>query len=504
MKTTKRLLSCLLVLAMLFALAIPAFAADGSNKITVTEAAIGEEYKLVKLFDATQVEGRDQDGDGIVYTGTIPESLKPYFTENATTKEITAKETTLSNEAIKAITAWAKDYSGTKDVDVWTQTAKSNTVVFNNLPDGYYVVVSEISQAGGVISVTSATPDATVADKNTGDGPEKPDDDKKVKTIVGAAGDKTQASADLGAKVEFSVEFKGGNYFAKEVTDNGVTKTVRTLVDHYMVVDTPIGMTLSETATVVIHTTPKETKLEDVPVTDNEDGTYSIRIDWADVNGVSLYPNKVDVTVTYTGTITGSNASNTAVVNPNGESNGGTAPEDPVKVYTSSIIVDKVLKEGDELVTGTKIPGAKFVLTKTVEEDGEKVTKYYSYDEETKTVSWNATYTEDDVKTTDSKGKVEFVGLADGVYELVEIEAPAGYNKLAAPVEVTVNAVEETTENGEKVHKISYTEQIGNSKGTVLPSTGGIGTTMFYVIGGLMVAAAVVVLVSKKRMGAEQ
>lgn len=497
MKTTKRLLSCLLVLAMLFALAIPAFAADGSNKITVTEAAIGEEYKLVKLFDATQVEGRDQDGDGIVYTGNIPESLKPYFTENATTKEITANEATLSNDAIEAITVWAKDYSGTKDVDVWTQTAKSNTVVFDKLPDGYYVVVSEISLTGGVISVTSATPNATVADKNTGDGPEKPDDGKKVKTIVGAAGDQTQASADLGAKVEFSVEFKGGNYFAKEVTDNGETKTVRTLVTYYTVVDTPVDMTLSEKAHVTIATDP--VKEFDVEINNGE-----IVIPWAE-NGVSLYPNKVDVTVTYTGTITGSNASNTAVVNPNGESNGGTAPEDPVKVYTSSIIVDKVLKEGDNLVPGTKIPGAKFVLTKTVEEDGEKVTKYYSYDG--KTVSWVDSYEATDTKvvyTTDKNGAIKFVGLADGVYELVEIEAPAGYNKLADPVKVTVNAVEETTENGVKVHKISYTEQIGNSKGTVLPSTGGIGTTMFYVIGGLMVAAAVVVLVSKKRMGAEQ
>lgn len=497
MKTTKRLLSCLLVLAMLFALAIPAFAADGSNKITVTDAAIGENYKLVKLFDATQVDGRGQNDNGIVYTGTIPESLKPYFTENATTKEITANKATLSTKAIEDITAWAKNYAGNEGVDVWMQTAESNMVVFDNLPDGYYVVVSEISEAGGVISVTSATPNATVADKNTGDGPEKPDGDKKVKTIVGAAGDQTQASADLGAKVEFSVEFKGGNYYAKEVTENGVTKTERILVTYYTVVDTPVGMTLSEKAHVTIATDP--VKKFDVDIKDGK-----IVIPWAE-NGVSLYPNKVDVTVTYTGTITGSNASNTAVVNPNGENEGGTTPEDPVKVYTSNIIVDKVLKEGNDLVSGTKIPGAKFVLTKTVEENGEDVIKYYSYDG--KTVSWVDSYEATDTKvvyTTDKDGAIKFVGLADGDYELVEIEAPAGYNKLEKSVPVTVNAVEETTVNGEKVHKISYTEQIGNSKGTVLPSTGGIGTTMFYVVGGLLVAAAVVVLVSKKRMGAEQ
>lgn len=484
MKTTKRLLSCLLVLAMLFALAIPAFAADGSNKITVTEAAIGEDYKLVKLFDATQVEGRDQNGDGIVYTGNIPESLKPYFTENATTKEITANEATLSNNAIDAITAWAKGYTGTEGVDVWTQTAESNTVVFDNLPDGYYVVVSEISQTGGVISVTSATPNATVADKNTGDGPEKPDGDKKVKTIVGAAGDQTQASADLGAKVEFSVEFKGGNYYAKEVTDNGETKTERTLVTYYTVVDTPVDMTLSEKAHVTIATDP--VKVFDVDIVDNK-----IQIDWAK-DGVSLYPNKVDVTVTYTGTITGSNASNTAVVTPNGE-NKGTTPEEPVKVYTSSIEVVKVDDEGKALA------GAEFALKnaegkyyKTATVGGvEKVTWVDTVGEAT-------TYTtEVEGEGADAKAVITFEGLADGTYHIEEVKAPNGYNMPTSDWDVEVEAL------GEE-HTISYSKTIENNKGTVLPSTGGIGTTMFYVVGGLLVAAAVVVLVSKKRMGAEQ
>ena len=77
---------------------------------------------------------------------------------------------------------------------------------------------------------------------------------------------------------------------------------------------------------------------------------------------------------------------------------------------------------------------------------------------------------------------------SDSDYTLLETEAPAGYNKLTAEVEVTVSADNATRADVE------------NQTGAELPSTGGIGTTLFYVVGGLMVAGALVVLVSKKRM----
>ena len=84
MKHARKLASLLLALVMVFALAVTAFAqdvpvADGAGSITISNAAKGETYAIYKLFDATV----SADHTSIAYTGTIPESLKPYFTADA-------------------------------------------------------------------------------------------------------------------------------------------------------------------------------------------------------------------------------------------------------------------------------------------------------------------------------------------------------------------------------------------------------------------------------------
>lgn len=96
--------------------------------------------------------------------------------------------------------------------------------------------------------------------------------------------------------------------------------------------------------------------------------------------------------------------------------------------------------------------------------------------------------------TTDNNGTATFGGLADGTYHLIETEAPAGYNPLTAPVPVTVAGSNTDTA------KLSVTAEVENKTGTTLPSTGGMGTTVFYVLGAVLVMGAVVLLVTKKRM----
>ena len=96
--------------------------------------------------------------------------------------------------------------------------------------------------------------------------------------------------------------------------------------------------------------------------------------------------------------------------------------------------------------------------------------------------------------TTDKTGAATFGGLANGTYYLVETKAPAGYNQLTAPVVVKV-------EGGNTEDKLSVTAKVENSAGALLPSTGGMGTTIFYVLGSILVIGAVVLLVTKKRMG---
>ena len=181
--------------------------------------------------------------------------------------------------------------------------------------------------------------------------------------------------------------------------------------------------------------------------------------------------------------------------NPDGSENVNTK-EKEVKVYTFEIEGTKV----DGTNTGKKLSGAVFALKKSN-------TEYYKIDDNG-AVTWVATAAAADKFTSvaDTGLFGPFAGLDAGTYLLEEITPPAGYNK-AADQEVIIaptyeNNVLVTDGSGNDTAatdgKIEVT--VLNNKGATLPETGGIGTTMFYVIGAALVIGAGVVLVSKKRM----
>ena len=116
--------------------------------------------------------------------------------------------------------------------------------------------------------------------------------------------------------------------------------------------------------------------------------------------------------------------------------------------------------------------------------------------------------------TTGADGKISFAGLGAGSYTLTETVTPAGFNTIE-PINFTIKVktpteVKDGTEtcewtidwNGATNNGGIFSADVVNQSGSLLPSTGGIGTTIFYVVGGILVVAAGILLVTKKRMSA--
>ena len=251
-----------------------------------------------------------------------------------------------------------------------------------------------------------------------------------------------------------------------------------------------------------------------------ETADFSLTIDMLtgeEGSKTAKYTYDAPITVTYTATVNDAavtkidenHATLTYNNNPKDDTSKETTPPVIVKTFSAKIVINKV--DGSDKTTPLK--GAKFVLRAktigTTEGDSHETDlaagKYYFYDETAKDVKWVTPASEEaaalaqdttvTVAVTDDQGVADvFKGLENGVYELIEVEAPSGYNLLTTPVEVTVNGsdADPTT--------LTITSKVENNSGTQLPSTGGIGTTIFYVVGAILVIGAGVVLVTRRRM----
>ena len=189
--------------------------------------------------------------------------------------------------------------------------------------------------------------------------------------------------------------------------------------------------------------------------------------------------------------------------------------------------------------TGAVLENAVFNLSKKVTEDVEgtatEVTYYVQVDANNKVTGWTKTKADASDLTTGTDGICKVIGLDDGTYYLTEKTAPTGYNEIAAEMTLAIDA---TTVNGQTwdgaassaltgialtasgdpaisnitseltgaaaANKGTVMAKVKNEKGVNLPSTGGMGTYLFYGIGGAIALGAGVVLVSKKRSKEEQ
>ena len=238
----------------------------------------------------------------------------------------------------------------------------------------------------------------------------------------------------------------------------------------------------------------------------NDDGTTTLTITFADVLALKATA-KSEIVVTYTAVvdsdaIIGTEGNPNEVYleysnNPNGEGTGKT-PKDEVKVYTWEIPVFKYTLNGE---TKNPLSGAGFTLHKGnviinlvaagTNDDGDLIYKVC-----TKTGCSDHDHVTEII--TGQTGKFEIEGLEQGTYMLTETTTPPGYNTCAdITIEIGTDGVLTVDETTVK------TVEVLNQAGSTLPETGGMGTTIFYIVGGLMAVGAVVLLITKKRMSAE-
>ena len=498
MKHLKKLAGVMLALAMVFTLALPAFAAETTYSITINNSAEGHTYEAYQIFTG------DLSGttlSNIVWGSGVSEAGQTALGDAA------AKAEALKTEAdAKAFAKEVASYLTTAASSANT-VSDGNYVIFG-LAAGYYLVKDQDGSLTGdndsyteyivkVVSNTTATPKSDV-----------PTVQKKVKDINDSTDDamtgwQDSADHDIGDSVPFQLKATLADNVSSYTTYKVVFRDTQSK-----------GLTYNNDAKVYIG--GEETDGFTVTATDNADGTTTLTVSCDDVKALGAGNGSV-ITVEYTATLN-ENAVLGSAGNPNevyleysnnpnksekGNNETGNTPKDVVIVFTYKTIISKVTKnpDYDPEVEGSKeyipLTGAEFTLEK--------------YNKETD--KWEAiTVVKNDEGTT-----FTFSGLDDGNYRLTETKTPAGYNSID-PIEFTVTAEHDVLSDNPALTSLSGNATTGeltftpnttegslsadvvNKSGSTLPETGGMGTTLFYVLGGGLVLVAVVLLVTKKRM----
>lgn len=463
-KTFKKLFAALLAAALVLAMAVPAFAVTNATKgsITIDGTVSGETYTIYRMFKLDSYNAESK-----TYSYTVESAWEGFFKTGAGGNYITldgqghptwnAAKSQDSDKAefAKLALKWAADnkITGTEE------TATGNTVTFSGLDLGYYLVDSSL---GALCGLNTTNPDATIKEKN-----EKPEIKKEVQT---SAGDwSSENNAKIGDTVEYKVEIKVADGAQKYTVTDTMSK----------------GLTFNNSSLKV---TANDAVTTDYTLTSTTNGFTLVLPE----TYVSTLTKGTTIIVTYNATL-----NKDAVIDGDGNANevklsyGNHQNTVPSKVTTKSYQFDLVKVDG---TTNKLLDGAEFELA-----DGN--TKL-SFVKDTAGNYRVAAAGEDGAITTITvkNGKVNIYGLAGKTYTLTETKAPDGYNKLATSE--TVNLADGSKTHATIVDSV-YKDGgvvVENHAGTVLPSTGGMGTTLFYVIGGGLMVAAVVLLVTKKRM----
>lgn len=496
MKLFKKLASFILAFAMVMAIAMPSvvMAADTTYKLTLQNTVEGHTYEVYQVFSGTLSTKNNKKVLSDLKWGSGVKA-------DAYTETAKAKAETLTDETTAR--AFAKELVDQKKLSAATKTVQSTTgtTEIAGLAAGYYLVKDTDSSLANKNDSYTAYILQVVGDAKTSVKSDVPSSEKKVKDIndstdTDTTGWQDAADWDIGDEVPFKIEGTLPSNYDKYKTytlkfhdkeEEGLTfkpESVHVYIDDveiktgFEVVENPND---GDTFDVVF---------ENLKTTSATNGS-KVRVEYKSELNQNAHlgkpGNKNTMYMEFSN-------------NPNNEQGGetGKTPEDTVIVFTYKVSVNKVNENGD------KLGGADFTLEK-------KVKKNTNPDE----YEWKPI-----TKVAGTAGDVfEFNGIDDGEYRLTETRAPANYDMLSDPIYFTVTAGHVDGANpyldtfsgnitSGNVGEMAFTANkdtgilsttIQNKPGSSLPETGGMGTTVLYAAGTLMILAAAAFLVMKKK-----
>ena len=515
-KVIKKLLAALLAVAMLCAMAVPALATDdasattaaaatGTGSITIENAVCDQTYKIYRILNleyhaATKAYRYTANGAWKDFITSITPDLKLDEKTGAVTwnNENSEDNGTAIQKFANDAGAYAK-YPANGVHEDGSAKATGITLKFSGLPLGWYLVVSDLDnlENGALCSIGTTDPNAVIKEKNS-----KPTIEKEVYegNTPGYSND-----AGIGDTVNFEtrIHVTDGiptNYVLHDTMSNGLKFDSKS-VTVFLLRD--CAGAENKFADYLTANTDYE-----LVTSTNDNCTFEIKF------RKPLMPFD-RILVNYSATVTSD-----AVIGTTGNDNkavltygnNSTTESSTTKTYVWEMGVRKFANLG-ESDKDYPLENAEFKLYK-----GADANKKYATFSTANTVDGTSVYkltgwvdseTAATAVVTPASGNIKLEGLDAGTYYLEETKAPTGYNKLTDPITVVIDRGTLPTKAGESVsYTVKYGEttpadhvvRVENKAGAVLPSTGGMGTTLFYVIGGGLMVAAAVLLITKKRM----
>lgn len=515
-KAMKKLMAALLAVAMVCAMAIPAFAAGGTTTYTITAPNNGHIYEIYQIFTGTPTP----DASGNTILSDIKwgaNAASSYPIGDAVDKTILDNLSNVTGET--NILNKVKTYVDLTDAPAFTAWYGTSASV----PAGYYLIKDEDNTpvaSHTLYLVEVIDQDITITPKTDAPSVEKKvlENTKHQQNDGYDTGYNDTADYHIGDMVPFKLIGRIPD-MSHYTTYNYVFHD--TLSKAFDAPDeSAIKVSLSDSKATL--GTDIDSALYTVSVITDTDGETTITVSFSDLKSVTGVAKDKYIVVSYSArlnekaSIGQGTPGNTNKVyleysnNPNGTGTGAT-PVDKVIVFTYELDVTKV--DGQD--ASKKLENAKFKLLNSDQ------SAYAKVDSNSKFIGWTSNEADATELVSDVTGLFKVIGLDDGTYYLKETVAPSGYNTLSEPIKLVISAdttngqngfgnttelttIDVTVDNGTRtsgnVANGTVSIDVKNNQGTTLPGTGGIGTTIFYVVGGGLMVAAAILLITKKRM----